>query len=93
MDRRQQAEEMVGAEWAEWYFMTPQERWAESMKLWDIYLSLGGTLDPEPDTQSPSMRKNGVRCMVMGGQACVLYGAAEFSRDLDLVILLDESKC
>lgn len=27
----------------------------------------------------------------MGGQACVLYGAAEFSRDLDLVILLDEA--
>lgn len=53
MDRRQQAEEMVGAEWAEWYFLTPQERWAESMKLWDIYLSMGGTLDPEPDTQSP----------------------------------------
>ena len=29
--------------------------------------------------------------MVMGGQACVFYGAAEFSRDLDLVILLDEA--
>jgi len=27
----------------------------------------------------------------MGGQACVLYGAAEFSRDTDLVILADES--
>jgi len=27
----------------------------------------------------------------MGGQACVLYGAAEFSRDIDLHILLDES--
>jgi hypothetical protein len=27
----------------------------------------------------------------MGGQACVFYGAAEFSRDLDLVILLDEA--
>lgn len=27
----------------------------------------------------------------MGGQACVLYGAAEFSRDLDLVILLGEA--
>jgi len=26
----------------------------------------------------------------MGGQACVFYGAAEFSRDLDLVILPDE---
>ena len=25
----------------------------------------------------------------MGGQACVLYGAAEFSRDTDLVILAD----
>jgi len=23
----------------------------------------------------------------MGGQACVLYGAAEFSRDLDLALL------
>jgi len=53
MDRRQQAEDLVGAEWAEWYFMTPQERWDESMKLWDIFLEMGGSLDPEPDTQSP----------------------------------------
>jgi len=37
------------------------------------------------------MRKNGVRCLLMGGQACVFYGAAEFSRDLDLVVLLDSS--
>lgn len=33
-----------------------------------------------------SMRRNGVRHLLMGGQACVLYGAAEFSRDIDLVI-------
>ena len=26
----------------------------------------------------------------MGGQACVLYGGAEFSRDTDLAILCDE---
>ncbi|HWP38781.1 MAG TPA: hypothetical protein VNL18_14640, partial [Gemmatimonadales bacterium] len=26
--------------------------------------------------------------MLLGGQACILYGAAEFSRDLDLLILL-----
>jgi hypothetical protein len=26
----------------------------------------------------------------MGGQACVLYGAAEFSRDTDLAILASE---
>ncbi len=36
-----------------------------------------------------SMRKNGVNCLLMGGQACVLYGAAEFSRDTDLAILAD----
>ena len=50
---RGRAEELVGAEWAEWYFLTPQERWRESSKLWEIYLALGGSLDPESDTQSP----------------------------------------
>jgi hypothetical protein len=32
---------------------------------------------------------HGVRHLLMGGEACVLYGAAEFSRDCDLVILAD----
>lgn len=27
-------DDVPGAEWAEWYRMTPQERWAESEKLW-----------------------------------------------------------
>ncbi len=30
-----------------------------------------------------------VRVLLMGGQACVLYGAAQFSRDVDLAILAD----
>ena len=30
-----------------------------------------------------------VRALLMGGQACVFYGAAEFSRDTDLLILAD----
>lgn len=30
-----------------------------------------------------------VRFLLMGGQACVLYGAAQFSRDTDIVIALD----
>ncbi len=47
------ADELVGEEWAEWYRLTPVERWRESEKLWRIYLALGGSLDPEPDTQSP----------------------------------------
>ena len=46
-------EDLVGEEWAEWYLMTPMERWEESGKLWEIYLALGGSLDPETDTQSP----------------------------------------
>ena len=36
-----------------------------------------------------SMRKNGVRYLLMGGQACVFYGAAEFSRDTDIVVVPD----
>jgi hypothetical protein len=27
------------------------------------------------------MREHGVQALLMGGQACILYGAAEFSRD------------
>ena len=46
-------EELVGPEWAEWYSLTPQQRWSESMKMWNVYLALGGSLDPEPDSQSP----------------------------------------
>ena len=51
--KRISAEELVGEEWADWYSLTPMERWRESAKLWEVYLSLGGSLDPEPDTQSP----------------------------------------
>ena len=29
------------------------------------------------------MRAHRVRALLMGGQACVFYGAAEFSRDTD----------
>jgi hypothetical protein len=46
-------EDLVEGEWADWYRLTPLERWQESEKLWETYLALGGSLDPEPDTQSP----------------------------------------
>ena len=42
-----------GDEWTEWGKLTPEERFLESMKLWETYLALGGSLEPEPDTQSP----------------------------------------
>jgi hypothetical protein len=44
---------LVGDEWAEWYVLTPAQRLEESSKLWQTYLELGGSLDPEPDPQSP----------------------------------------
>jgi hypothetical protein len=47
------AEDLVGEEWADWYRLTPAERFVESMKLWETCLALGGSLEPEPDTQSP----------------------------------------
>lgn len=37
----------------EWARMTPAERYVESGKLWAVYLSLGGSFDPQPDSQSP----------------------------------------
>ena len=46
-------EDICEPEWAEWYRLTPQQRWEESQKLWSTYVALGGSLDPEPDTQSP----------------------------------------
>ncbi len=36
-----------------------------------------------------SMREHRVRALLMGGQACVFYGAAEFSRDVDFAIIAD----
>ena len=43
-------------------------------------------LSPIPKVLS-TMRAHGVEALLMGGQACVLYGAAEFSRDADFAIL------
>ena len=48
-----QLTEAVGDEWMDWYRMTPAERRQASGQLWETYLALGGSLDPEPDTQSP----------------------------------------
>ena len=49
----EQLAKSVGDEWMEWYRMTPAERWRASGQLWEVYVALGGSLDPEPDTQSP----------------------------------------
>lgn len=40
-------------EWLEWYSLTPLQRWQQSQALWWDYIRMGGSLDPQPDTQSP----------------------------------------
>ena len=37
----------------EWMLMTEEERLRENARMWQTYLALGGSLDPEPDPQSP----------------------------------------
>lgn len=37
----------------EWLKLSPCQRLKETTKLWQLYLTLGGSLDPEPDPQSP----------------------------------------
>lgn len=46
-------EDVCDAEWAEWYRMTPEGRWDASAQLWHHFVAMGGSLDPEPDPQSP----------------------------------------
>lgn len=48
-----QPEDIYEPEWVAWFQMTPEQRWSESSKLWQFYLAAGGSLDPEPDPQSP----------------------------------------
>jgi hypothetical protein len=40
-------------EMIDWFRLTPVERFQEFLKLWEVYILLGGDLGPEPDTQSP----------------------------------------
>lgn len=47
---------------------------------------------PSPIHKALSTIRNwGVRHLLMGGQACVLHGAAEFSRDIDIAIVPDST--
>ena len=64
-------DQLVGDEWAEWYRMTPEQRWAESSKLWEVYLTLGGSLDPEPDSQSPFFDADEWRTLFAHGRPSV----------------------
>lgn len=38
-----------------------------------------------------TIQKHQVQALLMGGQACVFYGAAQFSKDIDFLILADDA--
>ena len=46
-------EDFCEGEWLDWYSLSPLQRWHESEKLWVHFLTVKGSLDSEPDTQSP----------------------------------------
>lgn len=67
-DTSVQPEDVTSGEWAEWYRLTPAQRWARSAQLWAIYLELGGSLEPEPDTQSPFFDASARRAVAADGR-------------------------
>ncbi len=81
-------DDLYGEETANWMRLTPRQRWAESIRLSAWFHALGGTSHPDPDPSSPFYDPAVRRPRPLdGGQASVLYGAAEYSRDLDLAVL------
>ncbi len=38
-----------------------------------------------------TIQKHQVQALLMGGQACVFYGAAQFSKDIDFLVLADQA--
>ena len=61
-------EDLVSSEQAAWYRLTPLERLRETEKLWAHYLSIGGSLDPEPDPQSPFFNEEEWRANLADGR-------------------------
>jgi hypothetical protein len=64
-------DEVCEPEWAQWYLLSPEQRWRESQQMWQSYLDLGGTLDPEPDTQSPFFDEDQWREVFADGRTSV----------------------
>src|SRR3954452_12654152 len=83
-------EDIFEGEWLDWYQLMPLERWHESQNCGGNISQWEVRLIPNPIRRVLStMAAHQVRALLMGGQACVFYGAAEFSRDTDFAILAD----
>jgi hypothetical protein len=45
--------EQMPEEWQEWIDLSPMERFKQSEQPFANYLAMGGSLDPDPDPNSP----------------------------------------
>lgn len=45
--------EQMPEEWQEWIDLSPMERFKQSEQIFANYLAMGGSLDPDPDPNSP----------------------------------------
>ncbi len=54
-------EDIVEPEWLDWYRKTPRERLLATEEAWNNYLELGGSLAPDPDSQSPFWSREELR--------------------------------
>lgn len=63
--------DFISGEWLEWYLMSPQQRWRESGRMWKTFLSLGGSLEREPDTNSPFFDAEASRALPADGRSGV----------------------
>jgi hypothetical protein len=71
----------------EWYALTPVQRFRESQRLWETFLLLRGSCEPEPDSQSPFYFPASPGEGVADGRAGLHpVRGHEFTRDVDFVV-------
>ena len=61
----------IDPESLDWWSLTPAQRFVESQKLWATFIALGGSLDPEPDSQSPFFDPEAARAGAAHGRTGV----------------------
>jgi hypothetical protein len=87
-----QPEDIYEPEWVEWFRMTPKSGGRRVPSYGNFICEREGRLIPTPILKVLfSFQKTTAQALLMGGQACVFYGAAEFSRNTDLAVLSEPS--